>query len=94
VLDVFLKTERSKLVIRVIADCMSIVVSLWLTWYAWEYLLYALRVWKDSPTLYLPMFYAECSMFVGLMLMSLYVAAYLVKNTRSLLTFSKTEQGV
>lgn len=94
VLDVFLKTERSKLVIRVIADCMSIVVSLWLTWYAWEYLLYALRVWKDSPTLYLPMFYAECSMFVGLMLMSLYVAAYLVKNTRSLLTSSNTAQGV
>lgn len=94
VLDVFLKTDRSKLTIRVIADIMSIVVSLWLTWYAWEYLLYALRVWKDSPTLYLPMFYAECSMFIGLILMSVYVAAYLVKNTRSLLTLNRKEQGV
>lgn len=94
VLDVFLKTKRSQLKVRVIADVMSIVVSLWLTWYAWEYFLYSLRVWKLSPTLYIPMFYAECVVLIGMLIMTIYVAVYLVRNAKALLTPTQKEQGV
>ena len=46
VLDVFLKTDRSKLIVRVVADLMALVTAVWLTYWAWDYFLYALRVWK------------------------------------------------
>lgn len=85
VLDVFLKTDRSKLTVRVIADALSLVTCSWLTWWAWEYFRYALRVWKESPTLYIPTFYAECAMFIGMSFMTFYVVYYLFKNFKRLL---------
>ena len=84
VLDVFLKTDRAKLIVRVIADVLSLIVALWLTWWAWDYLRYALRVGKESPTLYIPTIYAECAFFIGLVLMSVYAAWYLAKNVKRL----------
>lgn len=93
VLDVFLKTDRSKLTVRVIADLMSVIVSCWLTYWAWDYFRYALKVWKESPTLYIPTFYAECSVFIGLIMMTIYALSYLIKNSRKLFTGPQTEQG-
>ncbi len=88
VLDIFLKTDRARLTVRVIADVMSVLVSLWLTWWAWDYFRYALRVWKESPTLYIPTFYAECAFFIGMALMTLYTGWYLIKNARQLIVTS------
>ena len=85
VLDVFLKTERSKLMIRIAADIMGLVVALWLTWWAWDYFLYSCRVWKLSPTRYVPTFYAECSLFIGLALMTVYGAIHFVRNVKRLI---------
>lgn len=85
VLDVFLKTDRSKLTVRVIADALSLITCSWLTWWAWDYFRYALRVWKESPTLYIPTFYAECAMFIGMSFMTFYVVYYLFKNFKRLL---------
>ncbi len=84
VLDVFLKTDRSRLVVRVIADLMSVIVSCWLTYWAWDYFLYAKRVWKESPTLYIPTFWAESSLFIGMALMTGYTIWYFLKNTKKL----------
>ena len=94
VLDVFLKTDRSKLIVRVIADLMALVTSLWLTYWAWDYFRYARRVWKESPTLYIPTFYAECAFFIGLVLMTGYTAWYLFKNAKRLVASPKVAQGV
>jgi len=84
VLDVFLKTDRSRLTVRVVADIMSVIVSCWLTYWAWDYFLYAKRVWKESPTLYIPTFWAECSLFIGMALMTAYTAWYMFKNMKKL----------
>ncbi len=84
VLDVFLKTPKSRLIVRVIADFMSVIVSCWLTYWAWDYFKYAKRVWKESPTLYIPTFWAECALFIGLVFMTFYTGYYLVKNTKKL----------
>ena len=93
VLDVFLKTARAKLVVRVMADVMSVVISVWLTYWSYDYFRYALRVWKESPTLYIPTFYAECSVFIGLVLMTGFAVMYLVRNFRKLISGEKAEQG-
>ena len=84
VLDVFLKTDRSKLIVRIVADVMSLIVALWLTYWAYDYLRYALRVKMESPALYIPTIYAECAFFIGLALMSIFAAWYLVKNLKRL----------
>ena len=83
VLDVFLKSDGSRLLVRVIADMMSLIVSCWLTYWAWDYFKYANRVWKESPTLYIPTIYAEAAMFIGLVLMTGYTGFYLLKNIRA-----------
>jgi TRAP-type C4-dicarboxylate transport system permease small subunit len=93
VLDVFLKTDRSKLIVRVIADLFSVIIACWLTFWAYDYFRYALRVWKESPTLYIPTFYAESALFIGLVLMTCYAAWYLVKNTRRLFIGPRSEKG-
>ncbi len=93
VLDVFLKTDRAKLIVRVIADLLSVIVASWLTFWAFDYFRYALRVWKESPTLYIPTFYAESALFIGLVLMTFYAAWYLVKNTRRLIAEPRPEKG-
>ncbi len=85
VLDIFMKTEMGKLRVRVVADIMSLIVSSWLTWWAWDYFLYALKVWKESPTLYIPTFWAECAFFIGMMLMTSFVLWHLIKNIRRLM---------
>ncbi len=98
VLDVFLKTDRAKLKVRLVADLMALTVSLWLTYWAWDYFRYALRVWKESPTLYIPTFYAECAFFLGLLMMTAYSAWYLFKNVKKFTTSPETaeeaKQGV
>ncbi|NOR24354.1 MAG: TRAP transporter small permease subunit [Desulforhopalus sp.] len=94
VLDVFLKTEKSILLVRVIADCMAVTVSCWLTYWAYDYFRYALRVWKESPTLYVPTFYAECALFIGLVLMTAYSGMYLLKNIRRFARTLQAEKGV
>lgn len=91
VLDVFLKTDKARLVVRVIADTMSVIVSSWLTYWAWDYFLYAKKVWKESPTLYIPTFWAECSLFIGMSLMTLYGCWYLLKNIMKLARASVQE---
>ncbi|MCP4119538.1 MAG: TRAP transporter small permease [Desulfobacteraceae bacterium] len=92
VLDIFLKTDRAKLVVRIIADLMSMTVSFWLTFWAWDYFKYALRVWKESPTLYIPTFYAECAFFIGMGLMTLYTAWHLIRNVRQITVISYEER--
>jgi TRAP-type C4-dicarboxylate transport system permease small subunit len=94
VLDVFLKTDHSRLVVRVIADLFSLGISVWLTWWTWNYFLYALRVGKESPTLYIPTFYAESALFIGMAAMTAYTAMHLVKNTRLLIAPAPARTGL
>ena len=92
VLDIFMKTDRARLLVRIIADIMTVTVSGWLTTWAWDYFRYAFRVWKETPTIYLPTFYAECSLFIGLFFMTMFGLAHLAKNIR--LFNSQTNRSV
>ncbi len=85
VLEVFTKTERTKLAIRTVASFATVGISIWLTWWAWDYFRYSLRVWKESPTLYIPTFYAESALFIGLTCMTIYAAGHMVRNVRTLI---------
>lgn len=93
VLEIFLSTERARHLLLVISELISLVISSWLTWWAWDYLNYAQRVWKETPTLYLPTFIYDCALFTGLLLMTLYVAWHLYKSIRFLLNPAEDQQA-
>lgn len=85
VLEIFLDTERARHILLVISEFLSLIVSAWLTWWAWDYFKYAMRVGKETPTLYLPTIIYESALFIGLLLMSCYVAWHLYKHIRFLI---------
>ncbi|MFY0312550.1 TRAP transporter small permease [Leisingera sp. D0M16] len=84
VLEIAIKTERGHTVLAIIGEIISLTVGLWLLSWAWEYTMYAWRVWKESPTLYLPTFYSEAALVAGLALMMLYTAVHLVRHVNAL----------
>lgn len=84
VLEIFLKTPRQHAVLAVIGDVLSLVIGIWLTTWAWDFTRYSWRVWKESPTLYIPTFWSDVALFTGMTLMMLYTAMYLVRHVREL----------
>ena len=86
VLEIFIKTERGHIILAIIGEIISLVVGLWLTTWAWEFTQYSIRTWRESPTLYIPTFYADIALVTGLALMMVYTALHLVRHINSLRT--------
>lgn len=84
VLEIFLKSERAHTILAIIGEIISLVVGLWLLSWAWEYTRYAWRVWRESPTLYIPTFYSDVALAVGLTLMMVYTGLHLARHIRAL----------
>ncbi|UCE30106.1 MAG: TRAP transporter small permease subunit [Burkholderiales bacterium] len=83
VLEIFIKTETGHAVLGIVGEVISIVVSLWLTWWAWDFVRYSWRTWRESPTLYIPTFYADVALFLGLGLIVLFTLRTLLAHVRS-----------
>ncbi|TMV03395.1 TRAP transporter small permease subunit [Ruegeria sediminis] len=86
VLEIFLTTERQHTVLAIIGEIISLIVGLWLLSWAWDYTRYAWRVWKESPTLYIPTFYSDVALVIGMTLMMIYTAWHLWGHIRSVST--------
>ncbi|MFO7759656.1 MAG: TRAP transporter small permease subunit [Roseovarius sp.] len=86
VLEIFITTERAHTILAIVGEIISLIVGLWLLSWAWEYTRYAWRVWRESPTLYIPTFYADIALLAGLGLMMIYTAWHLWRHIRSLRT--------
>lgn len=84
VLEIFVKTDRGHTILAIIGEIISLIVGLWLLSWAWEYTQYAWRVWRESPTLYIPTFYSDVALVIGMTLMMIYTATHLVRHILSL----------
>ena len=84
VLEIFIQSERGHTILAIVGEIISLIVGLWLLSWAWEYTRYAWRVWRESPTLYIPTFYSDVALFLGLALMMLYTAMHLVTHIKTL----------
>lgn len=84
VLEIFVKTEKGHTILAIIGEVISLIVGLWLLSWAWDYTSYAWRVWRESPTLYIPTFYADIALVIGMTLMMIYTAGHLVRHIISL----------
>lgn len=81
VLEIFLKRQRSVYLLRAVGAAASTVVLLWAMKWGYDFFRYSLRVWKESPTLYIPTFWYEGVVFVALVFVLVYtvreIAEYL-----------------
>ncbi|NDR58806.1 TRAP transporter small permease [Aliiruegeria sabulilitoris] len=84
VLEIWLTTKRQHTILAIIGEIISLIVGLWLLSWAWDFTRYSWRVWKESPTLYIPTFYSDIALFIGLALMMLYTALHLLRHIRTL----------
>lgn len=74
VLEIFLKKQRSVYLLRAVAAVLSGGVLIWLIKWGYDFFKYSLRMWKESPTLYIPTFWYEGVVFVSL----IFILAYTV----------------
>ncbi len=86
VLEIFLKSDRGHTILAIVGEVISLIVGLWLLSWAWQFTQYAWKVWRESPTLYIPTFYFDVALVVGLALMMVYTALHLIRHIRDLRT--------
>ena len=84
VLEIWLTSERQHTILAIVGEVISLIVGLWLLSWAWDFTRYSWRVWKESPTLYIPTFYSDVALVIGLSLMMIYTAWHLWGHVRSL----------
>ncbi len=86
---------KTRAVFNLIRSLISIVVSLWLSYWAFWYFMYSLKTWKVSPLLKFPMFLGESAIFIGLVLMTIYTAVELKDEFKALRhTFKKDKTEI
>ncbi|WP_299663039.1 TRAP transporter small permease subunit [uncultured Psychromonas sp.] len=86
VLEIFLKNKRQVTILAIIGEVLSLIICSWLTYWTWDFTKYSLRVWKESPTLYLPTFYVDVSLMIGMVLIMIYTALHLWNHIQDLIT--------
>ncbi len=89
VLEIFLKTPRQLRLLTIIGEVLSLIIGCWLTYWAWDFVKYSWRVWRESPTLYIPTFYVDIALLIGLVLMMFYTISHLWCHVKNL---SKPEE--
>ncbi|WP_108819503.1 TRAP transporter small permease [Pseudovibrio sp. Alg231-02] len=86
VLEIFLKTPKQVAVLALIGEALSLAIGCWLTYWAWDFTKYSMRVWRESPTLYIPTFYVDISLITGLVLMMVFTAIQLGRHIHQVFT--------
>ena len=89
ILTLYIKKEKSIAIFNFIKALISVAISMWLTYWAFWYFTYSLKMWKLSDLLYLPMFFAESAIFIGLVLMVFYALVELYDMVLDLMDTEK-----
>jgi TRAP-type C4-dicarboxylate transport system permease small subunit len=84
VLEIFIKTEAGHARLGVLTEIVSLVVSCWLAWWAWDFTRYSWRTWRESATLYWPTFWADIALLAGLVLAVFFTVRTLLGHVRVL----------
>ena len=82
VLEIFLKKQRSVYLLRAVAAVLSGGVLIWLIKWGYDFFKYSLRMWKESPTLYIPTFWYEGVVFVSLIFILAYTVCEVIEYAK------------
>ncbi|MCC5992979.1 MAG: TRAP transporter small permease subunit [Rhodobacteraceae bacterium] len=84
VLEIFLGTEKAHKILAIIGEVLSLIVGLWLITWIWDFTRWSWRVWRESPTLYFPLFWGDVAFIIGMVLMMIFTAYHLLRHLRDL----------
>jgi|LSQX01.3.fsa_nt_gb TRAP-type C4-dicarboxylate transport system permease small subunit len=95
VLTVYIKSQKAMKLLMIVKSLISSGVGLWLLYWSYWLFDYSLTRWKTSDLLYIPMFYGESSVFIGILLMEIYAIAQLVGYIKEFtdLAFTDVREG-
>lgn len=93
VLEIFIKTDVGHARLGILTELVSLAVSGWLAWWAWDFTRYSWRTWRESATLYWPMFWADIALFVGLVLVIAFTVRTLLGHVRALVRGRERRHG-
>lgn len=82
VVEIFLKRQRSVLLLRCLSAAVSSIVIGWSLRWAYDYFSYVLRMEKESPTLYIPTIYYEGVLFFTFIFLLLYTLCEVYEYAR------------
>lgn len=97
ILEVFLSNETVLTILDLAKNIISLLIGIVLLYWLFRHFSYSFTVWKLSPLLSMPMFFAESALFIGLLLMDLYTLSDVVtsvKNTKKYFANKKSEGGI
>lgn len=72
ILTLYIKKPLTMMRFNIVKNTITIIVGVWLLYWAYWLFNYSLNLWKTSDLLYIPMFFMESAPFVGLLLMVFY----------------------
>ena len=82
VLEIFLKRQRAVYLLRAVAAVLSGGVLVWLIRWGYDFFKYSLRIWKESPTLYIPTFWYEGVVFLSLIFILAYTVCEVIEYAK------------
>lgn len=80
VIEQFLRQPKAIYVSKITRVAIALGIATWLTYWAYDYLTYSIHAAKLSSTLYWPLVYAECAVFFGFLLMTIYAIVELADH--------------
>ncbi|WHH58225.1 TRAP transporter small permease [Petroclostridium sp. X23] len=81
-LKLYIKRPVSTSIFNILKSIISLIISGWLTYWAGWYFAYSYKIWKLSDILYIPLFFAESAIFIGLVLMTIYTVSELIDHIK------------
>ena len=93
VLEIFIKSERGHARLGILTGIVSLIVCGWLIRWAWDFMRYSWRTWRESATLYWPTFYADVALIIGLSLVFLFTLRTLWNHVQVLGGTGEVQRG-
>jgi TRAP-type transport system small permease protein len=93
VLEIFIRSARGHARLGIVTEMVSLIVCGWLIFWAWDFMRYSWRTWRESATLYWPTFYADVALILGLSLVFLFTLRTLWEHVGVLTGKAEVQHG-
>lgn len=93
ILEVFLTNKTVLTIMDVLKNVFSLLIGSILLFWLFRHFSYSLSVWKLSPLISMPMFFAESALFVGVLLMTLYTVSDVFRSIKDAKKYFSESKG-
>ena len=84
IIDVIFKSPKSIKLFEIVQGLLSLILSVWFTYWAYQYTCYLVTSRRASPTLYIPLIFFDIAIIICFILMDIYLIVEINKNIRDL----------